>query len=91
MFQNLTDPLLVEAARVRIAELFSTHAEWYCVANEGSSQALLRNEIGIVTSQGRLILSCWTEKGTRSWRILAWNWNGEILSLQASRRMGAEQ
>jgi hypothetical protein len=91
MFKNLTDPFSVEAARVRIAELFATHTEWYWVANQGSSQALLRNEIDIVTSQGRLILSCWTDKGTRSWRILAWNWNGEILSLQTSRKMGAER
>ncbi|HJS22972.1 MAG TPA: hypothetical protein VJ751_01295, partial [Pyrinomonadaceae bacterium] len=34
------------------------------------------------------VLSCWTEKGNRLWRILAWNWNGQSLELQTSRRMG---
>jgi hypothetical protein len=37
-----------------------------------------------------LILSYWTEQGTRSWRILSWDSNGESLSFQASRRMGAQ-
>jgi hypothetical protein len=37
------------------------------------------------------MLSCWTEKGTRTWRILSWHWNGETLVMQASRRLGAEQ
>ena len=36
------------------------------------------------------MLSCWTEKGTRTWRILEWYWNGEILLLHGSRKMGAE-
>jgi hypothetical protein len=91
MFQNLTDPFLVEAARVRITELFDSHVEWYCVVKEGTSQALFRNEMDITTAQGRLILSCWTDMGSRSWRILGWNWNGEILSLQISRRLGADR
>ena len=91
MFQNLTNPSLVEAARNRIAEVLDAHVEWYCVVNEGKSQALLRNEIEITTAQGRLILSCWTDKGTRSWKILAWNWNGQTLSLQTSRKLGAEK
>ena len=37
------------------------------------------------------MLSCWTEKGTRTWRILDWFWNGEILAVHGSRKMGAEQ
>jgi len=90
MFQSLTDLFQIEVARGSIAELFDAHAEWFCAPGKGSSQALLRNEMEIATSQGRLMFSCWTEKGTRSWRILAWDWNGETLALQASRRMGAE-
>ena len=91
MFQRLTTLELMEAARRQIAVLFAEHAEWFLTPGEGQAQALRRNELDIRISQGRLVLSCWTEKGTRSWRILAWHWNGQILSLQASRKMGAER
>jgi len=36
------------------------------------------------------MLACWTEAGTRMWRVLAWDWNGQLLELKVSRRMGAE-
>ena len=39
----------------------------------------------------RLILTTWTEQGSRAWKIFAWEWTGEKLTLQASRRMGAER
>src|SRR6266576_4625522 len=91
MFHRLTTLELMEAARRQIAVLFAEHAEWFLTPGEGQAQALRRNELDIRISQGRLVLSCWTEKGTRSWRILAWHWNGQILSLQASRKMGAER
>ena len=91
MFQRLTTPDLLAAAKRQIAELFSQHAEWFCAPGPGKAHALRRNEIDVSISHGRLVLSCWTEKGSRSWRILAWYWNGQILSLQASRKMGAER
>ena len=53
-------------------------------------QSLRRDEIEIAISHQRLVLSCWTEKGTRWWRVHAWQWTGQSLMLQASRRMGAE-
>lgn len=91
MFQRLTTLELMEAARHQITVLFAEHAEWFCTPGDGGAQALRRNELDIRISQGRLVLSCWTEKGSRSWRILAWQWNGQILSLHASRKMGAER
>ena len=91
MFQRLTTPDLLAAAKRQIAELFSQHAEWFCAPGPGKAHALRRNELDVSISHGRLVLSCWTEKGSRSWRILAWHWNGQILSLQASRKMGAER
>jgi hypothetical protein len=36
------------------------------------------------------MFSCWTEAGTRVWRLLGWDWNGQLLELKVSRRMGAE-
>lgn len=90
MFERLTNPNL-ETARQRIAELFDAHAEWFYTLSDGNTQAINRSELDINLAQNRLILSCWTDKGTRSWRIRGWNWTGEKLELQASRRMGAER
>jgi len=44
----------------------------------------------VFVANGRLLLGCWTEKGTRSWKIFSWEWSGEKLTLAASRRMGAD-
>ena len=90
MFQNLTIPAEIQAARQQIAALLRAHAEWFCTAGRGETYALRRDEIDIAVAYERLILSCWTEKGSRSWRVLAWAWNGQMLLLRASRRMGAE-
>ena len=57
----------------------------------GDSHALSRSELDIAVAQARLILTCWTEKGSRSWKIFAWEWTGEKLTLQASRKMGKER
>jgi hypothetical protein len=91
MFDRLTNSVLLESARQRIEELFDAHAEWFYTLSDGKTEALRRSELDINIAQNRLILSCWTEKGTRSWRIRGWNWSGEKLELQASRRMGAER
>lgn len=90
MFENLTSLASVEAARQQIAVLFRQHAEWFCTAGRGETYALRRDEMDVSVAHGRLMLSCWTEKGSRSWRILGWEWNGQMLLLQASRRLGAE-
>src|SRR5262245_14714474 len=90
MFRRLTHHSSVDAACTKIAALRDAHAEWFCVPDEGNSLALRRKEIDVAARHGRLILSYWTEQGTRSWRILAWDSNGESLSFQASRKMGAQ-
>jgi hypothetical protein len=91
MLQRVNTPARIEAARSTIAELLAAHAEWFCTASEGNTQALGRSELEIAVAYGRLLLSSWTEKGSRSWKIFAWEWSGEKLTLQASRRMGAER
>ena len=90
MFRRLTSSASVEFAHQHISAVIREHAEWFCTQGQNETHALHRDEIDLAISHGRLILSCWTEKGSRSWRILAWNWDGQTLSLQASRRMGAE-
>lgn len=96
MFERVNTPARIEAARSKIAELLATHAEWFCTVNEGNTQAgkteaLSRSELDIAVAHGRLILTSWTEKGSRSWKIFAWEWKDEKLILQASRRLGAER
>ncbi|HEY2961298.1 MAG TPA: hypothetical protein VGJ37_02715 [Pyrinomonadaceae bacterium] len=90
MFQHLTTTASLEAARQQISALFRQHAEWFCTAGRHETYALRRDELDVSVAQQRLVLSCWTEKGSRSWRILGWQWNGQMLLLQASRRTGAE-
>src|SRR6185369_5759174 len=90
MLQNLTTLASIEAARRQIAALFQAHAEWFCTAGRGETYALRRDELDVSIAYDRLMLSCWTEKGSRSWRVLGWEWNGQTLLLQASRKLGAE-
>ena len=90
MLEVLTTPASINAAHEQIAALFRAHAEWFCTAGRNETYALRRDELEISIAFGRLVLSCWTEKGSRSWRVLGWEWNGQMLLLQASRRMGAE-
>lgn len=75
----------------QIAALLQEHPEWLFVSNEREAQSLRRTEIEIAISHDRLLLSCWTEQGSRTWRILDWQWNGRTLLLDVSRRMGAER
>ena len=90
MIQRLTQPALLESAHKQIASVFRRHAEWlYAVADE-PAQSLRRDEIEISIVHARLVLSCWTDSGNHLWRVLAWHWSGELLTLQVSRRMGAE-
>src|ERR1044071_2983144 len=87
---DLTSPTLLESAYNEIASLLRQHAEWLYVCADEVPQSIHREQIDIAITHGRLMLSCWTEKGNRLSRIHAWDWTGQALMLQASRRMGAE-
>src|ERR1044071_1890057 len=91
MLQRLTSPVLLEFAYEQIAALFRAHAEWLYVGSDGTSQSLRRDAREVAIVHKRFVLSCWTEKGNRLWRILAWNWTGEALELETSRRMGRDR
>ena len=91
MSERVNTPARVEAARLKIAQLLTTHAEWFFTLDGGESQALRRSELDIAVAYGRLILTSWTEKGSRTWKIFDWELTGEKLTLRASRRMGAER
>ena len=89
MFRSLTNTELVEIAFHEINALLREYAEWLFVS-DGVAQSLRRQEIEVAVMQRRLMLSCWTEQGTRLWRVVAWEWKEQSLELEVSRRMGAE-
>ena len=91
MLARVNTPALLETARSAIAERLATHSEWFFTLNDEKTLALSRSELDIAVVHGRLILTCWTEQGSRSWKIFAWETNGDNLLLHASRRMGAER
>ena len=88
MVLHLTSRYL-NTACAEISALFREYAEWLFVS-EGSAYALRRDEIELSVVHERLVLSCWTEQGTRLWHVLAWEWNGQLLGFEVSRRLGAE-
>jgi hypothetical protein len=89
MLRSLTTPAQIESAYQEIAALLREYAEWLFVS-DGIAQSLRRDEIEVVVERGRLLVSCWTEQGTRFWRVVAFEWNGQLLALEVSRHMGAD-
>ncbi len=90
MLLELHDIAEIESAHRAIFEEISTQKDWF-FAEEGSAPlALGRDEFDFSVAHRRLIFSCWTESGSRSWHIKAWSSTGDKLILKASRRMGAE-
>jgi len=90
MLLQLHNLAALESARCAIHEQLQAHGDWFFTREDGAPLALSRDEIDFSIAHGRLIFSCWTEAGSRSWRIAAWSWTGDKLLLKASRRMGAE-
>jgi hypothetical protein len=86
MLRSLTTTAQVESAHREIAALLREYAEWLFVSGS-VAQSLRRDEIEVVMMRDRLLLSCWTEKGTRLWRVVAWDWNGQLLELELSARI----
>ena len=89
MLRRLTNPESVETAHHEISALLREYAEWLFVS-DGMAQSLRRDEIEVTLVRERLMISCWTEKGTRLWRIVACEWNGQLLALEVSRKLGAD-
>jgi hypothetical protein len=90
MLLYLQDIAEIESAQRQISEHISAHNDWFFAEEGGAPLALGRDEFDFSVAHRRLIFYCWTENGSRSWRINAWSLKGDKLLLQASRRMGAE-
>jgi hypothetical protein len=91
MMERLTNAESIKNAEARIRELIDAHGEWLYVHDAERGVLLLRSECDFRVSQGRLIFSCWSERGTISWRIVGWEWTNKKLLLDATRRMGRER
>src|SRR5688572_23143557 len=74
-----------------IRQIIKAHHDWFMSINGRSPINLSTDEFEFSASPGRLIFSCWTQTGSRVWRVMNWHWKGDKLSVQASRRMGAEE
>src|SRR5258706_6179671 len=91
MLLQLNDARAVDDAKRAIDELVRVHNEWFLAQGGGAPLAIASGEFDFSIDHRRLIFSSWTETGFRSWRVTAWNWTGEKLVMETSRRMGAEK
>ena len=73
-----------------LRELSRTHTDWFISIDGRAPWSVNNDDFEFSAAHGRLIFSCWTETGSSTWHVRSWNWTGEKLALQASRRMGAE-
>lgn len=87
---KIADPGSLASAEHELHEFLCDQSEWFMSEDGRSPVEVNRSELDFSVANGRLIFSCWTERGSRAWRITAWNWSGDKLLLRASRRMGAE-
>ena len=76
---------------ISIREIINAHHDWFMSLDGRSPINLTTDEFEFSAAPGRLIFSCWTETGSRAWRVKSWHWKGDKLIVQASRRMGAEE
>ncbi|HEX8475630.1 MAG TPA: hypothetical protein VF666_16525 [Pyrinomonadaceae bacterium] len=60
-------------------------------SSSGATFAMRKGEWEVEAARGALVLSLPTERGMRSWRVVAWDEAGGHLLFQAARRMGRER
>ena len=90
--KRLTNQTERETAQREIAVLLATHGEWFCAEEGGHiAPATVRTgEWEVRVSAGGIHFSFWSDVGLRLWRVAAWEWTGERLVMEATRRAGAE-
>ena len=75
----------------RLLEIADAHSAWFISRDGGIPLEVQRNEFDFSAAHSRLIFSCWTQEGSRTWRVNDWHQSDDKLSLHVSRRMGAER
>ena len=90
--KRLTTADDLETSWRSLAALLDARGEWFCTERrDGLSVPLRKGEWELSAARGRVHFAYWTERGLRTWRLLAWEWQGERLRLNVARRMGAER
>src|SRR6185295_7936890 len=74
----------------QLLEFADCHNEWFITEEGRVPLEISRAEFDFAVAHGRLLFSSWTEKGTRTWRILDSIVSNDKLLLRVSRRLGAE-
>jgi hypothetical protein len=91
MIERLTNADSIKHAERRIRQLIGGHGEWLCVqVGQAKAMSLLNSECDVSVAHHRLIFTCWGDEGSLAWRVTGWEWTGEKLLFEATRRMGAE-
>src|SRR5262252_8410493 len=77
-------------AALRLLNFADRHSHWYISADGQIPLEVNRGEFDFSVAHARLIFSCWSQTGVRTWRVTDWSGSDEKLVLFASRKMGAE-
>ncbi len=92
MIVRLTNEEAAREAERRLTELIDGRGEWlYVGGRAGAAVSLRKSECDFRVAHGRLVFTCWGDRGAQAWRVTAWEWTGEKLLLTATRSMGAER
>ncbi|MBC7795373.1 MAG: hypothetical protein H7Z37_00710 [Pyrinomonadaceae bacterium] len=83
--QNLPDDLTETARRIRA--IFDERAEWLLVRQRNFP--LQSSEIEVAEQNGKLVLSCLTEKGWQTWRVTNLNLSDEKIVFEVARKLNS--
>src|ERR1051325_6269708 len=74
----------------QLVEFVNGHTDWFISEDGRVPLEVNRAEFDFSVAHGRLIFSSWTEKGTRTWRVVDSHLSDDKMILRVSRRLGAE-
>jgi hypothetical protein len=80
----------LDRQQLALQKIVGAHRDWFMTADRRTPLNINHDEFEFSVEHNRLIFSCWTEAGSRNWRVSQWNWGDDKLLLHVSRRMGAE-
>src|ERR1043165_2152136 len=84
---SLSDPGQQQLA---LQKAISAYRDWFMTSDGCPPLHINHDELEFSVEHNRMIFSCWTEAGSKTWRVTGWKWHDERLRLYVTRRMGAE-
>jgi len=76
--------------QLALQELVAKHRHWFMTADGRPPLHINHDEFEFSMQHNRLMFSCWTEAGSRTWRVTSWKCSWGKLLVKVTRRMGAE-